>query len=593
MSLNLVRKILPAVFAAGLTLGWSAPVFPQDPEPVDEAEAEAIDDSPPVAVVNVAAVERLLDDVDYLFGSVERSDMTQVVTGLLGNVGDLKGLTRGKPLGVMVFLRPGVIPTPAPVGYLPVDNAADLAKTVELGPNIKTKKIAEDRYEIIGPRRTFFARLVGDYAFVSDDAEMLDRVFPDPAVDFAGLTTRYDVALQVRPENVPPGMRDLFVNLLRTRAQADLQKRDNESDAAYAFRKSQGTQNLRMVEAFLKETRSMALGLDVSRESRKAVLEMVIEAVPDTPYLESLQGLADEPSRFDALLDDEVPLAISINSKLDDYTKKSQTDLLNLGERQAAELLTRLEQKGGLEPAAPAEGSTETNTQSGIEPTPVALDIAARIFAPIKAANEQGNLDGFLQFRGDPEEKFVILAGVEMPGAAGMETAVREFVDRFRAAVPEAAAAVEVQYGAADAAGIPLHRVAPREVDEGGKRLFGDAPALYVGFAPDALWLTLGGSRAVETLAEAVTRVNEASPVDRRQPPAPVQFIATANRWIGLDPSAENVRMAEDAFKDGDDALRIDFRPTANGGRFRIEAEEGFIRLLGLGVSKRYDESQL
>lgn len=596
MDWKLIGRLIPALLASILAIGAAPLAWTQ--EPAAETDGEALVNTPPVAVVNVAGVERILDDVDYLFGSVDRSDMTDVVKGLLGNVGDLNGLERGKPFGVMVFLQPGVVPTPTPVGYLPVKDAAALARTVELGPNLKAKKVAEDRYELIGPRQTFFVRMIGEYAYVAAEADLLDREFPDPAIEFASLTTRYDIALKIQPESVPPGMRELFLTLLRTRAQADLQRRDNEPEAVYAFRKSQGMQNLRMVEAFLKETRSITLGLDASRESRKAVLELLVDAVPDTPYLEQLQGLAEEPSRFDSLIDDEVPLAFSLNSKLDEYSQKAQAELLSLGERQAAVLLTKLERGDSLAPVAPAQDAstapaTEAQPPAEIEPTPAALDIAARIFAPLKAVNESGNLDAFAQFRGDPEQKFVVVAGIEMPGAAGMETAVREFIDRFRAAVPEAAAGVEVQYGAGEAGGVSLNRIAPREIDEGGKRIFGDGLALYVGFAQDALWLAIGGPTAPDTLGEAITRVNEASPVARKQPAAPFQLVVTANRWVGIGSSPQRTELAREAFEGGDDTLRIDFRPTENGGRFRIEAEEGFIRLLGLGVSKRYDESQL
>jgi len=597
VDLKVVRRAFFSAVAAMTVFACQAAARAQEPAAEESADETTLVDGPPVAVVNVAGVERILDDVDYLFGSVQRSDMTKVVTGLLSNVGDLKGLQRGKPLGVMLFLQPGVIPTPVPVGYLPVEDASALAKTVEIGPNVTTKKVAEDRYEIISPRRTIFARMVGEYAFVAADETILDRELPDPTVEFAGLTTRYDVCAKVQPENVPPGMRDLFVTLLRTRAQADLQQRNDEPDAAYAFRKSQGMQNLRAVEAFLKETRSITIGLDTSRENHKAVLEFVIEAVPDTPYLETLQSLAEEPSRFDSLIDDDVPLAISLNSKLDEYSQKTQREMLEVGERQTAVLLTKLERGDSLDapatqPAAPAEGATASKPLE-IEPTPAALDIAARIFGPIKAVNEGGNLDAFVQVRGDLDEKVVALGGVEIPGASGMDSAVREFIERFRAGVPDVSDKVDVQFGAGEAAGVTLHRIAPKEVDEGGKRIFGEGLGLYIGFGPDAMWLAVGGGQAVDVVAEAVTRVNETSPLDRKQPAAPLQLVVTANRWVGLSGNEGAAQLATDAFENGDDTLRIDFRPTEHGGRLRIEAEEGFIRLLGLGVSKRYDESQL
>ncbi|HEX6987100.1 MAG TPA: hypothetical protein VF170_17105, partial [Planctomycetaceae bacterium] len=182
---------------------------------------------------------------------------------------------------------------------------------------------------------------------------------------------------------------------------------------------------------------------------------------------------------------------------------------------------------------------------------------------------------------------------VEIPGAAGMESAVRELIERVRTARPEAADDFEVEYGVGEAGGVTLHRLAGREVQEENQQLWGGAPALYVGFDQDAIWAAIGGSRAVEALDEAITRVKEAGPAERNRPGAPFQLVITANRWVGLDPNAENLDLAREAFEEGDDALRIDFRPTENGGRLRVEAEEGFIRLLGLGVSKRYDESQL
>lgn len=573
---------------------FARPAAAQEDSDAEAAEVEVLS-GPPIAVVNVASVERVLEDVDYLFGSVDRADMSDVVDQLLGNVGNLDGLERGKPFGAMLYLKPGLVPQPAVIGYLPVADVTALAKTVEIGP-VVTKKISEGRYEIIGRRQTLYADLIGGYAFVANDETLLDREFPVPNEEFASLTTRYDVAVDVRPENIPPGMRDLFVNLLRTNAQAELQQRDGESDAAYAFRKSQGMDNLRMVEALLKETHSLTLGLDTSRENRKAVIELVAVAIEDTPFLESLQSLAEEPSHFAALLDDEVPLAASINSKLDDYSRESQTELLKAGELEVASVLTRLEQ--GEPPMATVEdriaaADAKAGQAAKIEPNPADAALAARIFDPLKAVVQEGNLDAFVQFRGDPEKKFVAIGAVEVPGAAGMESAVRELIDRVRAARPAAAETFEVQYGAAEAGGVELHRITGGDVGEDGKKFWGDAPALYIGFDSDAIWAAIGGSQAVEVLNESITRVKEAGPTERNRAAAPVQIMITANRWVGLDDDAENTDLAREAFENGDDTLRMDFRPTEKGGRLRIEIEEGFIRLLGLGVSKRYDESQL
>ena len=98
----------------------------------EAAESEPLLSGPPVAVVNVAGVDRLLDDTDYLFGSIGRSDMKEVINGLLGNLGDLRGLDRTKPFGAMIYLKPGVVPQPGVIAYVPVTDIAALSRTVEM-----------------------------------------------------------------------------------------------------------------------------------------------------------------------------------------------------------------------------------------------------------------------------------------------------------------------------------------------------------------------------------------------------------------------------------------------------------------------------
>jgi hypothetical protein len=54
---------------------------------------------PPLVVVNAAGVDRLLGDVNYMFKTIGREDLSDVVNGFLANVGDLKGLDRKKSMG--------------------------------------------------------------------------------------------------------------------------------------------------------------------------------------------------------------------------------------------------------------------------------------------------------------------------------------------------------------------------------------------------------------------------------------------------------------------------------------------------------------
>ncbi len=89
-----------------------------------------------------------------------------------------------------------------------------------------------------------------------------------------------------------------------------------------------------------------------------------------------------------------------------------------------------------------------------------------------------------------------------------------------------------------------------------------------------------------------------AKPIDRkeqRDPDAPFQFVFNASTWVAFaEANRENnadprplADVAREAFKDVPDTLRVDFRPTENGGRLRFRVEEGFLRLLGISIARR------
>jgi hypothetical protein len=75
----------------------------------------------------------------------------------------------------------------------------------------------------------------------------------------------------------------------------------------------------------------------------------------------------------------------------------------------------------------------------------------------------------------------------------------------------------------------------------------------------------------------------------------PFQAVIRVSPWLQLPPeeddsAVERREFAEQAFTKDSDALRIDLRPTENGVRFRIQMDEGFIRLIGLGVARQIDQ---
>jgi len=142
------------------------------------------------------------------------------------------------------------------------------------------------------------------------------------------LTNRYDLAASLRIGSVPRGIRDVFVGFLRASSEAELQQRDDEPLAAYRMRRANGLQTLEFIEQLLSEGESITLGLDASMEARTAVVELNVEAEPNSKFADYLTDVSGTRSMFHALSDDTQPLTIALTFKLNERDKKAYREYI-------------------------------------------------------------------------------------------------------------------------------------------------------------------------------------------------------------------------------------------------------------------------
>ena len=118
---------------------------------------------------------------------------------------------------------------------------------------------------------------------------------------------------------------------------------------------------------------------------------------------------------------------------------------------------------------------------------------------------------------------------------------------------------------------------------------------LYLYATPQAVWFAFGGDAALDALKEAVAQAALPQDPMQNRNRVPFQFVTHAKNWLSVA-SEETPRQASfnetarASFESENDAMRLDVRPTDNGVRLRIEFEEGFIALMGRGISKGIDE---
>lgn len=529
----------------------------------------------PLVVIHVASVERLLGDVDYLFKTAGRPELSEVVSGLVeNNLGDLKGMDRGKPFGLMLFLKSGLTPRPTPVGFLPVNSIDDLMKTVSRGP-LKAKKVdgKDDRYDLVGPRRTFQVRLLDGFAFVGNDEEIMDGELPDPVRMTEQLSSRYDIAASVNLKSMPEGMKAVFLDFLRASAETELQRRDDEPEGRHRLRRANGLSLLELIDQLLTQGENLTVGWNTSEKSRNAVVEFHVNAAPDSKLAKYLKDIGGKRSYFSSLLNRHVPLTASLSWMMDARGKKVLDELLKVAQEQLSSQLP--------------------GNQDGTKGAD-ADDSVRRLFKPLAATAQNGHADFFVQFIGEPPGKFVLIGGMRVVDADALGLAVTDILRR----IADSPNLADLKLNADSHQGIAFHRIEGKKIRRQDERLYGKKPGLFFGAGGNAVWFAVGGDNAMPELKKAMDQVAERSEnaADGRDSNAPLQIVANLSSWVGLDGPADAgtgpqpVReLAREAFSKGADRLRIDIRPTDNGARLRIELDEGFIRLIGLGLARRYD----
>jgi len=576
--------LITAVAVCGPAVWSPAPitqsVWAQDEQDTDSETAEDTYRAP-LVTINVASVNRVLGGVNYVFNKADRSEIAEMVTGMLSNVGNLKGLDRDKPFGMMLFLKTGLPPQPEPIGYIPVDNIADLMKTVEIGPVSMRKVDGDNRYELAGTDRTLHVLLQDGYAFVGNNPDLLDRKFPKPETVNSRLSTNYDIALNINLTTIPEAIKSVFVTFLKASSQSELQQRDGERDSAFRVRRANGESTLAFIEQLLTQCKSLTIGMRASETDKNAVFDINIHALEDSTFASYLTDLAGRQSYFSTLLDETTPFGMSVSWMMDKREKKSLLEILNVAETEISR---------GLNGRDNDDEDDEDQQAKAVKPVGALQDI----FKSLKATAEAGHVDFFMQMEGKPTENFTLIGGARVAEGRRMASSLQSVLQLIQNRSEEAT----IELNASSHQGVTFHRIDLPNDDPEDSRLFGENAALFIGSSSKTIWFCLGGNSALPTMKSAIDRVLEdlSSPKERA-PSAPFQIVANITRWLELNADTENRgrgrELAEQAFDKGGDTVRVDFRPTDSGARLRIHLDEGFLRFLGLAIANRYDRSQL
>lgn len=529
----------------------------------------------PALIVSIGGIDRAIEDLSYMFEVSGRPDMMDVVKEFIDSFAldgvSTKGIDRTKPVGFMLFLEPGLPPQPQGVGFVPVSDIEELAKTAGLGP-LKLEKVegSEDRYELRGGRRGIHVKVVNGYAYISRSETLIEEPLPDPLTTFSSFVSRYDIAVSLQIRNVPRAIRDVFATMLAQQAETEMQQRDGEPDSAYEIRKANSLSMSQAFEQVLRQGEEITIGLDAAADGKRAVIDINTIATPDSEYAAYLKGIGGRPTMFAPLMDEDRPLSVSLSWSMDRREKEAATGFFK-----------------GIELALVEQLGAE------------ATETVASVFSPIKATIERGHADGFLQFAPREQDQFVLIGGLRVVGGESFGAGLRDLL--FALAEDPEVKLDDIEFDAHTHLGVTFHRLTGPENDEDAKRLFRGHPSAYLGADSRAIWLALGTDGALDVIDAAIEKVNAAPGGLQQNSLAPFQMIFRLAPWLELPVDEENIsdddaigrELAGEATADGEDAIRLEVRPTDTGSRFRIQFDAGFVRLLGMLLAQQYDKSQL
>ena len=524
----------------------------------------------PVAVAYLSSIDGVLDDIDYIVTAGGQPELSQVVKGFLTNLNNLEGIDRTKPMGAYVFVPLDLgsgKKDPDVVGFVPVTDIEALQKTAHLSNVLSLEPTDKpNRYEFKTPEKTLFVLVDQGHAFISEKSELLDQPLPAPASLTETLVGQYDLVVQFRREGVPPFLWSLAQLGALAASDQELRKLEKSREPE-AQVKVKGIKLARSaVTSVMSEVRSVWLGLNISRESRTAVVDAKLQFADAGQVMQSLTLSAGSPSSLAKTATADVPAAVHLHAAL-------PADLRGL----AAEGFRLARAKKDPTESIPEPQRTTVNSL---------IDVLEKTIAA-------GNADLLLQFTGEPQTGMTAIVGIHVEDGPKLAESLKILLPQ--AVSSEKVAAVTMDAG--EARGIQFARIDGRAGNgesEGNKEelFYGGKPSLYIGTEASTLWLIVGDQDALADFASLAVETPRTA--DRTATAAFGQAHLHLSDWLGLLSLAQDQKTrdfteaARNAVQDPDrDALRLVIRPETDGLRVTLTIDEAYLSLIGATVGKK------
>jgi hypothetical protein len=280
-------------------------------------------------------------------------------------------------------------------------------------------------------------------------------------------------------------LRRLQADDLLTHFMKNVQRKPDETQAEFDFRKVSQRQKYEQMHRLYVEAQTMTIGWTTDVANKRGEAEFVVQALPETSLHSYLATLGTEPSRFTALEMPQDPvLGLRVNLPVDDFRRKQLDEWYPLA-REAAK--TNID-------------SSEDFTAAQKDPAKQATD---RLFDMLIAGQELGRIDLFVEITAAGTSHHTLVGGIR--------TSNGKSADEIIKLLPQLQEGWKVQMDAETVGDTAIHTIdASANIGKALTDFFGPSGLAHVGTSPDVVWIAVGEG-SLEKLKAAITRVAESA----------------------------------------------------------------------------------
>jgi hypothetical protein len=517
----------------------------------------------PIAALAVASYNNLVSDINFIGSLAEKPDLGSGLDGLVNIFGQgLAGIDKTRPWGAIVQSGDG----PIPVAYMFVP-VKDFKATIAVLKAFATVDSEGDVYKVT-PKNggmTLYAKSQGDWAYVSDKAEILAQCDPEPLSLLGNLKKDYVLGARVFLGNIPEALRQQFFSTLKQSMESSLVQMSGESAEDFATRKKITADGQAYTLETLSDLDQFVIGWGLDRTGERTFIDVSMMAKSGTRTAEEMNLARKAESSFAGFRPAESAVTLGWAGAISPEKQKLASNALEAG------------RIGGL-----------SQMSKNLPPEKLtALKATFNNFMDmLQKVIKSGRVDAAASVVATPTSATILAAGYVADGAM-LDKIVHSLAKLHMDENPQLQQIVKLD--AEKSGAIAFHQISlPSPVVFGGMpqaaKLVGDTLEIVLGIDKENVYFAAGRD-AMSTLKKSIQESTQAGP----KSVLPLEFsvaaapFASAVAAIGDPLQQKQAAMVESALKKtpGKDHVSLKLMPINNGLKMRLELEQGLLRLLG------------